>query len=651
MIQLICPPYNASVDTVDPPLNLLVLGAALIDAGYAVCLTDLALRYSGTSHFDAAALNDIAQLIIRKPSRVLGFTAMCGNYSIALRIAEECKRLDPDRIIIFGGPHASFVAEETLTWFPSIDYIVIGEGELTLPELITALESGQPLHGVDGLCYRAEGTVHTNPPRPILRNLDDTPFPAFHLIEDLSAYFTTAETRFFPIEAGRGCPFHCSFCSTSTFFSRQYRTKSPARIIAEMRYIREQWGITHFSLTHDNFTVNQKFVRQFCQELLDCSESFTWSCSSRTDHVNQELFEVMMQAGCNGVFFGIESGSQSIQQTIGKKLNLNQAYELLRELHQSGLSCTVSFITGFPEETEEDLNQTLDMIIRLLSIGIADVQLHQLSLFPGTQLYEAEKDSLILDDQLWGGNDMNSDFQLSAIEKKWIASYPQIFSNYYTLHAVDTPALHRIRKLYYPLAHSFFRTLYYLNHLAGVTYTRTIEFISARLVMPDDMPQEAELAVILDELIQGLAPEAGLILKDFLSYEQAVMELMRQNADTADKADMKPVRIMQPYYSIPELKLHSPLPADLQLVEGQEDWIVLVLEHASALEGHGRYVRIMSMDHLSIAILQQMESGDNFQTVVHHLSLENPFAASEKEREEWIGRVYDHFYRHQLLIS
>lgn len=220
MIQLICPPYNAAVDTVDPPLNLLVLGAALLEAGYGVCLTDLALLYSGISHFDAAALAGIARLIIGKPSRVLGFTAMCGNYSIALRIAEECKRLDPDRIIILGGPHASFVAAETLTHFPAIDYIVAGEGELTLPELIAALESGHPLSEVEGICFREEGTIRTNPPRPILRNLDDTPFPAFHLIEDIEAYFTTPENRFFPVEAGRGCPFNCSFAVPPPSFTK-----------------------------------------------------------------------------------------------------------------------------------------------------------------------------------------------------------------------------------------------------------------------------------------------------------------------------------------------------------------------------------------------------------------------------------------------
>lgn len=651
MIQLICPPYNAAVDTVDPPLNLLVLGAALLEAGYGVCLTDLALLYSGTSHFDAAALAGIARLIIGKPSRVLGFTAMCGNYSIALRIAEECKRLDPDRIIIFGGPHASFVAAETLTHFPAIDYIVAGEGELTLPELIAALESGHPLSEVEGICFREEGTIRTNPPRPILRNLDDTPFPAFHLIEDIDAYFTTPESRFFPVEAGRGCPFNCSFCSTSTFFSRKYRTKSPARIIAEMRYVRDRWGITHFSLTHDNFTVNQKFVRQFCRELLDCSEPFTWSCSSRTDHVNIELFEVMMQAGCNGVFFGIESGSQPIQQVIGKKLDLNQAYELLRELHRLGLSCTASFITGFPEETTEDLNQTLDMIVRLLSIGIADVQLHQLSLFPGTQLFDAAKDSLVLDEQFWSTNDMNSDFQLSVIEKNWIASYPQIFSNYYSLRSVDTDTLHIIRKLYYPLARSFFRTLYYLNHLAAVPYTRTIDYVSARLDMHEAMPPEAELALILDELVQGLVPETGRVLKDFLSYERAVMELMQQDTAPQDTTAMKPVKVMQPYYSIPALKLHSPLPAELELAEGHEDWILLVLESAPALEGRRRYVRVMSMDPLSIAIIQQMEDGSDFRTVVHNLALENPFAASEQDRQEWISRVYDHFHTHELLTS
>ncbi|MHA6529367.1 B12-binding domain-containing radical SAM protein [Paenibacillus sp. BAC0078] len=651
MIQLICPPYNAAVDTVDPPLNLLVLGAALIDAGYEACLTDLALLYSGTSQFDAAALADIAQLIISKPSRYLGLTAMCCNYSIALRIAEECKRLDPDKIIIFGGPHASFVAEETLAHFPSVDYIVIGEGELTLPELITALESEHPVTGVEGLSYRAEGEICTNPPRPILKNLDETPFPAFHLIDDINAYFTSSEPKYFPIEAGRGCPFNCSFCSTSVFFSRRYRTKSPARIIAEMRYVRDQWDITHFSLTHDNFTVNHQFVRQFCQELIKCNESFTWSCSSRTDHVNKELFEHMMQAGCNGVFFGIESGSQSIQKAIGKKLDLNQAYELLRELHQLGLSCTVSFITGFPEETKDDINQTLDLIVRLISIGIVDVQLHHLSPFPGTKLYDTEKDSLVLADQFWSTNDMNSDFKLSGIEKEWIARYPQIFSNYYSMRSVDTPILHRIRKLYYPLAHSFFRTLYYLNHLGAVSYTNTIDFVSARLVLNAAPPQEAIVALIIEELIQSLEPDAGRIIKDFFSYEQAVMELMQQAARPLNRDSIKPAKILQPHYSILELNLHNPLPAEIQLLEGNEECILLVLESASALEGHKRFVRVMSMDDLSLSIIQRMDNGSDFHTVVHNLSLENPFVSSEEERQDWIGYVYDHFYNHQLLTS
>ncbi|WP_019910273.1 B12-binding domain-containing radical SAM protein [Paenibacillus sp. HW567] len=651
MIQLICPPYNASVDSLDPPLNLLVLGAALLDAGYEVCLTDLALLYSGTNHFDSAALLEIAQLILNKPSKYLGLTAMCGNYSIALRIAEECKRLDPDRIIILGGPHASFVAEETLTHFPSVDYIVIGEGELTLPELIAALESDHPLKDVEGLCFRLEGAVHTNPPRRILKDLDETPFPAFHLIDDIDAYFTSSEPKYFPIEAGRGCPFNCSFCSTSTFFSRKYRTKSPARIIAEMQYVRDRWDIAHFSLTHDNFTVNQQFVRHFCQELIKCNESFTWSCSSRTDHVNKALFEYMMQAGCNGVFFGIESGSQPIQKVIGKKLDLNQAFSLLRELHQLGLSCTVSFIMGFPEETQEDINQTLDLIVRLFSIGIADVQLHHLSPFPGTQLYDAEKDGLVLDDQFWSTNDMNSDFKLSGIEKEWIATYPQIFSNYYSLRSVDTVILHRIRKLYYPLAHSFFRTMYYLNHQAAASYTHTIDFVSTRLASNAAPPQEAEVASILDELIQGLAGDVGLLIKDFFSYEQAVMELMQQAARPLNKDKIKPVKVIQLHHSILELNLHRPLPADIQLLEGNEECILLVLESASAPEGHNRYVRVMSMDDLSIAIIRRIDMGGDFQTVVHNLSLENPFVSSEEERQDWIGQVYDHFYTHQLLTS
>lgn len=651
MIQLICPPYNASVDSVDPPLNLLVLGAAVVNEGYEVCLTDLALLYSGIAQFDSALLSDIAQLILNKPSKYIGLTAMCGNYSIALRIAEECKRLDSNKIIILGGPHASFVAEETLTHFSFVDYIIIGEGEITLPELITTLESERSLTEVGGLCFRVEGTVYTNPPRPIIGNLDQTPFPAFDLIDEIDAYCTSPETKYFPIEAGRGCPFNCSFCSTSLFFSRKYRTKSPGRIIDEMKYIRNKWGITHFSLTHDNFTVNHRFVKQFCQKLIESNESFTWSCSSRTDHVNKELFEYMMLAGCNSVFLGIESGSQSIQKVIGKKLDLEQGFELIRELQQLGLSSTVSFIMGFPEETKEDLNQTLDMIIRLYSTGMTNVQLHQLSPFPGTQLYDSEKNELVLDDLFWSMNDMNIDFNLSSTEKEWISRYPQIFSNYYSLKSVDIHSIRQIRRLYYPLARSFFRTLYYLNHLAAVRYTDTIEFVSTRLPSNMHPPQEHALVSILNELIQSLEPDMELAIRDFFSYEQAVIELMQQGNMLHPKDIIKPIKVIQLNYSILDLNMNRPFSSDSQLRKANEEFILLLLESTPTIHGTKHFVRVMSMDVLSISIIQQLDEQSTFQEVVQKFSLENPLVSNEEERQNWIRYVHNHFQKHQLLTS
>src|SRR5262249_8992500 len=124
--------------------------------------------------------------------------------------------------------------------------------------------------------------------------------------------------RHFPLELGRGCPFSCTFCSTNDFFRRRFRLKSPAHMIAEMRRVKETYGIDSFELVHDMFTVDRKRVVEFCEALIASQEEFTWGCSARTDCVDEELIAFMARAGCRGIFFGIETGSRRMQRIIDK---------------------------------------------------------------------------------------------------------------------------------------------------------------------------------------------------------------------------------------------------------------------------------------------------------------------------------------------
>lgn len=159
-------------------------------------------------------------------------------------------------MIIFGGPHAGFVDKETLESFDFIDVIVRGEGEHTLLELLDAFQAKKPFDRIKGITYRSEADIIRTPARDVIDHLDELPLPSYHLIENVDYYYENEAERFIEIEAGRGCPFLCKFCSTSVFFSRKYRVKSPEKLIAEMKWLKKNWGITLFGLIHDNLTVN-----------------------------------------------------------------------------------------------------------------------------------------------------------------------------------------------------------------------------------------------------------------------------------------------------------------------------------------------------------------------------------------------------------
>ncbi len=253
-----------------------------------------------------------------------GFSTVCSSYPLTLRIAAEVKRAHRDSVVVLGGPQASVVDVSTMRAFPWIDVVVRGEAEHTLPVLVDALANHSSLAGVPGITFRQGKEAVRNPEAPLVADLDALPFPAFHLFPDVRF------CRHFPLELGRGCPFSCTFCSTNDFFRRRFRLKSPEHMIAEMRKVRQDYGISSFELVHDMFTVDRKRVVEFCEALLESKEEFTWGCSARTDCVDEELIALMAKAGCRGIFFGIETGSRRMQKIIDKGLELNDSAERVR---------------------------------------------------------------------------------------------------------------------------------------------------------------------------------------------------------------------------------------------------------------------------------------------------------------------------------
>jgi radical SAM superfamily enzyme YgiQ (UPF0313 family) len=361
-----------------------------------------------------------------------GFSTVCSSYPLTLRIAAEVKRAHRDSVVVLGGPQASVVDVSTMRAFPWIDVVVRGEAEHTLPVLVDALANHSSLAGVPGITFRQGKEAVRNPEAPLVADLDALPFPAFHLFPDVRF------CRHFPLELGRGCPFSCTFCSTNDFFRRRFRLKSPEHMIAEMRKVRQDYGISSFELVHDMFTVDRKRVVEFCEALLESKEEFTWGCSARTDCVDEELIALMARAGCRGIFFGIETGSRRMQKIIDKGLELNDSAERVRSCDKYKINTAVSLMAGFPEETMSDLRDTAAFFVDSLRYDYADPQLSILAPLAGTPIQSQHKDLLVLNDDV---ADMSyRGWQQAPQDHAMIAAHPEIFSSFY---AVPMPHLER----------------------------------------------------------------------------------------------------------------------------------------------------------------------------------------------------------------
>ena len=423
--------------TLEPQLGILSLAAVLEVRGDKPEIVDLNRTYFHLA--DCAGLprpDDFAEVaasvVAAKDAEVYGFTSICSSYPLTIRIAKAVKAIRPQCTILFGGPQASVVDVQTLAAFPFVDYILRGEAEESLPLLLVELADRRHMEQVPGLTYRAEGQPRRNPSAPVIQDLDALPSPAYHLTSELEGAQRAA------LEMGRGCPFACTFCSTNDFFRRNFRLRSPERILRDMRAIAEAYGLCDFDLIHDMFTVDRRRVVAFCEAMIASGEKFTWSCSARTDCVDEPLLELMAHAGCHGLFFGIETGSTRMQTIIDKRLDPRRAAEIIDAAERLGVGTTVSLITGFPEETHEDLRQTVCMFMDSARCPRSDPQLNLLAPLAETPLYGNHKNQLTLetlcsDVSHQGERQNEKDVAL-------IREYPEIFPNFYLL---PTPNLDR----------------------------------------------------------------------------------------------------------------------------------------------------------------------------------------------------------------
>ncbi len=387
-VLLISPPTRSVVKevvgTAGPPLGLAYLAAVARDAGWEPMIID-----GLTEDLTPSELEDR----IRKfQPDVVGLTATTPAIYDAYEAARIAKRVNPNALVLIGGPHATFTADEVLRECEQIDIVVMGEGEETFKQILDRFEKNKGYEDILGIAYRKNNIVKINPPRPLIRDLDNLPIPAYDLLP--MEKYVVEGVRYAAIMTSRGCPYNCIFCSSSLQFGKKWRAHSPERVLEELRILREKFRVREIEFLDDTFTLNPKRAIDLSRKIVEEGLDISWSASSRVNTFNRSVGEAMHKAGAHTIYFGIESGSDKTLKFIGKGITRQQAIDAVKAAKEVELNALGSFVIGFPYETEEDIRSTIRFANKV------NVDLAQFTIatpYPGTRLWEiAVRENLLL---------------------------------------------------------------------------------------------------------------------------------------------------------------------------------------------------------------------------------------------------------------
>ncbi|MBC7320453.1 cobalamin B12-binding domain-containing protein [bacterium] len=408
-ILLVNPPmasYYHRLGLKYPPLGVGYIAGILQREGYKVKVVDLNVE---TIKISSIPYQDFD---------VVGISTDTTRYPLAINIAKYAKAKGCK--VIIGGPHTTFLDREALET-GCIDYVVRGEGEYIILDLIRALEGKKDIRDVKGVSYVKEGEFIRNPNAELIKDLDALPFPARNLLP-MNRYTAKLEgTYATSLVTSRGCPFNCSFCSASAFSGIEWRSRSVKNILEELNILYKKYGFKAIAFFDDNFTLNPNRVTELCEEILKLGWKFKWWAFSRVEGIlnNPKMVELMAKAGNYMVFIGFESANQDVLDSFKKKLVVEKAREAINILRKNKIKVMGSFIIGAMEETKEMIQKTIDYAKRL------DPDIAQFSIltpYPGTALFEEVKSRLINKNWLLydGGHNVFRLEHLTPKEVRWL---------------------------------------------------------------------------------------------------------------------------------------------------------------------------------------------------------------------------------------
>jgi anaerobic magnesium-protoporphyrin IX monomethyl ester cyclase len=409
-----------------PPLNMLYLASFLKIKGIDVTIYD--------QQVDQTPPARLAEIVAERNPDLVGLTSYTPEIAHTLQMARAIKARTPEVPVVVGGAHVSATMGELFRHTDAIDFICYGEGEYTLEELARNIDNEEAWSQINGLIFPRRtngrprspgcpGDVVVTPARAREPDLNSLPYLDFSTIHgfDIDKYGApfVHGGRAIAIMASRGCPFRCSFCGQDLIHGRRVRFYAPGRLVAELQHHHDTLGVEHAQFKDSTFTVNKRWVREFCAELKAAGLGLHWGCNSRVDTIDEDLCRVMIDAGCTDVSIGIESGDQQTLDRMQKDTRVGPALETMKMMQKQDVIVRASYMIGNPGETQAQARKTVGFAVK------ANALLTSFNLtcaIPGTELYRQALARGELEDPQWymkqdsGGDFYNPPLADGALE-------------------------------------------------------------------------------------------------------------------------------------------------------------------------------------------------------------------------------------------
>lgn len=380
------------VFTVSEPLGIAYLASVLKQEGYDIEVLD--------SIAEGYTSDDLRDFLLGKDYNIIGISTYTPDWHIVRKNMSLIRELLPASKIVVGGPHVNSMikiglGKDLFEESGCLDVAAYGEGEQTLLEITRAIAEKKALDNISGILWKDDhGDIHVNRQRELIKDINTIPFPALELLP-LSKYQRTPssykKTPVRSILTARGCPYSCVFCDRGAF-GASVRKRAVDNVMREVDRLVIEFKAKELRIWDDVFTMDEKLTVQICNELK--KYNLIWSCNGRVNMINQNMLKAMKAAGCWSIDFGIESGNDRILKVINKRFTSSKASESIRMAKKAGIEVRAFFILGFPEETIETIQDTINFA---LSNDIDYATFYLPQAYPGTKLYEIAKNEMALD--------------------------------------------------------------------------------------------------------------------------------------------------------------------------------------------------------------------------------------------------------------